>query len=67
MKKNMGMADRIVRILFAVVVAILFYAEVISGTLGIVLVVAGGVLLLTSVINFCPIYAIFGIRTCPKD
>ena len=67
MKKNMGMADRIIRILFAVVVTILFVAEVVTGTLGIVLLVAGGVLLLTSVINFCPIYAVLGIRSCPKN
>lgn len=67
MKKNMGMADKIIRILFAVTVAILFYAEVITGALGITLVVVGGVLLLTSIINFCPLYAIFGIRSCPKD
>lgn len=65
MKKNLGSIDRIIRILFAVVVAVLFFTNVISGTLGIVLLVVGGVLLATSFINFCPLYSIFGISSCP--
>lgn len=65
MKKNMGNADRIIRLLFAVVVSILFFTNVITGTLGIVLMVLGAIFLLTGLISFCPIYAIFGISTCP--
>ena len=64
MKKNMGGADRIIRALIAVVVAVLYFQGVISGTLGIVLMVLAGVFLLTSLVSFCPIYAPFGIRTC---
>jgi len=64
MKKNMGSADRIIRIIIAVVVASLYYTDVISGTLGIVLMVLAGIFLLTSFISFCPIYAPFGIKTC---
>ncbi len=66
MKINMGGADRIIRVLIAVAIAILFFTEVITGTLGIVLLVVGAVFLLTSVVGFCPLYAPFGIRTCPK-
>lgn len=65
MKKNMGTADRIIRLIVAAVVAILFYTGTISGTLGIVLVVVAGVFVLTSMISFCPLYAIFGMNTCP--
>lgn len=65
MKKNLGSIDRIARILIAVVLAVLFYTNVISGTLGIVLVVAGVVLLATSFMNFCPLYAVLGINSCP--
>lgn len=65
MKKNMGTADRIIRLIVAAVIAILFYNGTISGTLGIVLVVLAGVFVLTSMISFCPLYAIFGMRTCP--
>ncbi len=64
MKKNMGNADRIVRILLAVVFAALYFTGTVTGTLGLVLVVAAGIFALTSVISFCPLYTILGISTC---
>ncbi|RLD61865.1 MAG: DUF2892 domain-containing protein [Bacteroidetes bacterium] len=67
MKKNMGMADKFIRILIAVVVGILYYMGVITGILGIVLLVFAGVFVLTSFVSFCPLYAPFGIDTnCKK-
>lgn len=63
MKKNLGSADRIIRALIFVIVAILFFTNVIQGTLGYVLLAASGVLLITSFMNFCPIYGILGIKT----
>lgn len=65
--KNMGTADRIVRLIVAAVIAALYLTGTITGTLGIVLVVLAGVFTLTSVVSFCPLYLPFGIRTCPKD
>jgi hypothetical protein len=65
MKKNMGNTDRIVRFIIAAVIGILYYTGTISGTLGIVLLVLAGVFLLTSFISFCPLYAPFGLSTCP--
>jgi len=67
MKKNMGNIDRIIRVMIAIIISVLFFTGIISGTLGIILLVLGGVFLLTSVISFCPLYAPFGINTCPKD
>ncbi len=67
MKKNMGSIDKIIRILIAIVIAALFFTNVISGTLGIVLLVLAGVFVLTSLISFCPLYTLFGMSTCPKD
>jgi hypothetical protein len=67
MKKNMGLADRIIRILVALVIAVLFFTNIITGTLGIILLVLAGVFLLTSMISFCPLYTIFGIKTCPTE
>ncbi len=64
MKKNMGSMDKIVRIIIAAVIAVLYYTNVISGTLGIVLLVLAGVFVLTSFISFCPLYAPFGLSTC---
>lgn len=66
MKKNLGNADRIIRILLAALFAYLYFGGVVTGTLGLVLVVLGGVFVLTSLIGFCPLYAILGLSTCPK-
>ncbi|MFP8488439.1 DUF2892 domain-containing protein [Gracilimonas sp. Q87] len=65
MKKNMGTTDRVIRVIIAVVVGILYFTGTISGTLGITLLVLAAVFVLTSLISFCPLYAPFGIRTCP--
>lgn len=64
MKKNMGNADRIIRVIIAALIAILYFTNVLSGTLGIVLLALAGVFVLTSVISFCPLYAPFGLSTC---
>jgi uncharacterized membrane protein YGL010W len=66
MVKNMGNTDRIIRILIAVAIIVLFLTDVISGTPGIVLIVLAGIFLLTSFISFCPLYLPFGIKTCKK-
>ena len=65
MKKNMGNVDKIVRILIAAVIAVLYFTNVITGTLGLVLLILGGIFLATSFINFCPLYTLFGISTRP--
>jgi hypothetical protein len=64
MKKNMGTADRIIRVIIAAIIATLYFTNIITGTLGIVLLVLAGVFVLTSLISFCPLYAPFGLRTC---
>lgn len=65
MKKNMGTTDRIVRVIIAAIIVVLYFTNVISGTVGIILIILAGVFLLTSLISFCPLYPIFGIKTCP--
>lgn len=64
MTKNMGSADRLVRLIVAVLVAVLYYNGTIAGTLGIVLLVLAGIFVLTSLVSFCPIYKPLGINTC---
>jgi fatty acid desaturase len=66
MKKNMGTADRIIRVIIAAIIATLYFTGVISGTLGIVLLVLAGVFVLTGVVSFCPLYAPFRLSTCPS-
>lgn len=63
MKKNMGNADRIIRVIIAAVIAGLFFTDMIPGTLGIVLLALAAIFVLTSFVSFCPLYLPFGIRT----
>lgn len=65
MEKNMGNADRLIRVIIAAVVAFLFYNGTLSGTLGLVLMIFAAVFVGTSLIRFCPLYKIFGFNTCP--
>ena len=64
MKKNMGTTDRVIRLIIAAVIGVLYYTGTISGTLGIVLLVLAAVFVLTSFVSFCPLYAPFGTSTC---
>ncbi|WP_323757711.1 DUF2892 domain-containing protein [Roseivirga sp.] len=65
MKKNMGSADKAVRILLVVAIAILYFSNIVTGTLGTVLLVLAAVFLLTSLVSFCPLYTLVGLNTCP--
>ena len=62
----MGTADRVIRIIIALVVAFLYYNGTVSGTPGIVLLVLAVVFVLTSLVGFCPLYTLFGINTCKR-
>lgn len=64
MKKNMGNTDRIIRLILAVLMGILYFTGVVSGVLGNVIIVLAVIFLVTSTISFCPLYTIFGINTC---
>jgi len=66
MKQNMGNTDKIIRIVIAAIVAILYFTHVIEGTVGIVLLVLAGVFVLTSLVGFCPLYPIIGLNTGKK-
>ncbi len=66
MKKNMGNTDRIIRVIAAIVFAVLYFTGTVTGTIGLVLVVLGAVFLATSFISFCPLYALVGMNTCEK-
>ncbi|MDX1350103.1 MAG: DUF2892 domain-containing protein, partial [Putridiphycobacter sp.] len=63
-KKNMGSKDKLIRTLVAVVIAILYFTNIITGTLAIVLAILAIIFLLTSLVNFCPLYTLFGVNTC---
>ena len=66
MKKNMGIVDRVIRLLVAAVVLILYFTNVISGTLALILLIVAAIFVLTSFVSFCPLYLPFGINTKGK-
>jgi len=67
MKKNMGSIDRIIRIALAVLVAVLYFTNVIGGTLAIILGILALIFLVTSLFGVCPLYMPFGLSTRKKS
>ena len=67
MKKNMGTIDKVIRILIAVVVVVLYFTHVISGTLAIILLALSAIFIVTSFLSFCPLYLPLGLSTRKKE
>ena len=67
MKTNMGIADRALRIILAIVVAVLIYTGTLTGAVAVVLGIIAGVFLLTALMGFCGLYPLLGINTCKKS
>jgi len=67
MKKNMGIIDKVIRILIALVIIVLYFTNIISGVLAIVLLIFAGIFILTSLIGFCPLYLPFRLNTLKKE
>ncbi len=65
MKKNMSSTDRIIRIILALVFAGLYFTGTVTGIFGTLLLVLGAIFVLTSLVKFCPLYALAGVSTCP--
>ena len=59
----MSSTDGAIRIIVALVIAALWYFGVIGGTLLIVLGIVAAIFIVTGFVNFCPLYAAFGLRT----
>ncbi len=67
MKPNMGITDKAIRVIAAVIIVILYLTNLISGTVAIILLVLAGVFILTSFMGFCPLYLPFGLSTKKRD
>ena len=65
MKKNMGNTDRVVRILIAIIIGLLYYSDIINGAFGAIALVLALVFVATSFLGFCPLYGLVGFSTCP--
>lgn len=64
MNKNMGKIDKTIRLILALIIAALYFGNIINGAIGITLVALAIIFAVTSFINFCPLYTLFGINTC---
>lgn len=64
MKKNMGNTDRLIRLLIVAVIIGLYAANVISGVLATILLIASAIFVFTAITNFCPLYTLFGLNSC---
>ena len=67
MKTNMGSVDRIIRVILAVVVAVLYFTKQITGTVAIILGILAIIFVLTSLVGVCPLYLPFKISTKKKQ
>lgn len=63
----MGTADRVIRFVLAIIILVLYFTQIISGALAIILLVVSGIFIITSFLSFCPIYPPFGISTNKKS
>lgn len=63
MKRNMSNTDRIVRVIVAALFAYLYFGGIVTGGLGVLLVVLGAVFLFTSIVAFCPLYTLVKFST----
>lgn len=63
MKRNLGPADQAIRLLVATIIIVTFFSNIITGNIGIMLLSLAGVLFVTGLIGFCPIYSLLGINT----
>ncbi len=66
MNNNLSNIDRIIRFLLFVVAIVLFATDILRGWLAYTAVIVGTVFLLTSLMSFCPVYKVLGIRTSGK-
>jgi hypothetical protein len=64
MRKNMGGLDKGIRVAIAIILMILYFTDTVTGTMGAVSLIVAAVFLLTSLVSFCPLYTLLGMKTC---
>jgi hypothetical protein len=67
MKKNMGTIDKLIRLFITLVIIILYFTNVIGGTLAVILFIIAAIMVITSIFGICPAWMLFGISTCKKE
>jgi len=67
MKKNMNSYDKLIRLVISVIIIILYYKQVLTGTVGMIFLLLAFYLTLTNLMSYCPLYKLLGISTSKKD
>jgi len=65
MKKNMGSADKIIRLIIAALLVVLYFTGTVTGIVGYISLAVAFIFIVTSMVSFCPLYTIVGLSTCP--
>jgi hypothetical protein len=65
--KNVGTVDKVIRLILVVVVVILYATKAISGTAAIIVGISALMLLLTSIVSYCPLYSVIKVSTRKKE
>ena len=66
MNKNIGTIDKIIRIIAAVIISMAYITGKVTGVLGFILLTIGGILLITAVVDFCPLYKVCKFKGTKK-
>ena len=67
MNKNIGTVDKIIRIIAAVIISMVYITGAFPGIIGLILLIIGGILLLTAIIDFCPLYKVCKFKGTKKE
>jgi len=67
MKPNMGLIDRIIRVIIAISIGILYFLGYLHGVTGTILGVIAAIFMVTSIFSRCPLYALFGLSTLERE
>ena len=67
MRKNVGSSDRLFRLLLTIVAGSIYYSGMVTGFWGIVILIFGGIMLITSLAGVCPFYNLIGVNTCKEE
>jgi len=67
MSTNESTLDRIIRGVVGAVALVVAVVVGVGSVGGILLVVVGGILVVTAAVGFCPLYRILGLSTAPAD
>lgn len=67
MKKNVGSIDKAIRFIIALVMVLLYALDIVTGVWGYVALGVAAIMVITSLISFCGLYALIGVNTCKTN